>query len=237
MSGEPEGVAAALPPGALPFERALAAGCDDTLPIPYREILSPSSAPAIWLPFLAAHRSVDLWFDDWTEARKRAVVEAAILDARLKGTRSGTTRFLAYVDATLVDTVAYPARFVLGRAVVGRTPIAHGPFLARHLVRVETWRSPRAFVIGRSALASRDQIEAAVPHLIVTSGGAVINGSVVETPSREPLRRCLAALRAVKAPETEIRVDFGHHRRLTLADAPPLDGSTRLGAFVARTHL
>lgn len=237
MSAEPEGVSAALPPGALPFERALAAGFTDVLPVPYRVLLDPSTTPAGWLPFLAAHRSVDLWFDDWPDARKRAVVEAALLDARLKGTRAGTMRFLSYVDATLVDTVAYPARFVLGRAVIGRTPIGHAPFLARHLVRVETTRKPRAFVIGRSALASRDQIEAAVPHLIVTSGGEVIHGSILGTPSREPLRRCLTALRAAKAPETEIRVDFGHHRRLTLADAPPLDGSMRLGAFVARTHL
>lgn len=208
-------VTAALPPGALPFERALAAGFGDTLEVPYRRIMDPAQAPAAFLPFLAGHRSVDLWFDDWSEARRRAVVSAALTDARLKGTRSGSIRFLGYVDATLVDAVAYPARFVAGRARLGRTPIGHPAFLARYLVRVATETPPRAFVAGR----------------------AVLGRARCKTPDRTPIERCLIALRAAKAPESEIRVDFAHHRRLALRDAPLLDGSHRLGDFVARTKL
>ncbi len=231
--------AAELLPQRLPshWTRALAAAMSDELPVPIAEALDPSAAPMALLPWLAVHDGVRLWFSDWSAQTKRSVTTEALIAAWEVGTRAGASRYLSYVDATLVDAVAYPTRFVMGRAVVGRTPIGHGPFLARYLVRVETRHSSRAFVLGRSALASRDQIEAAVPHLIVTPGGSEINGSVLRSPSREPLRRCLVALRAAKAAETEIRVHFGHHRRLTLADAPPLDGSTRLGAFVARTKL
>lgn len=217
------------------WTRSLAAAMSDELPVPVTEAMDPATAPAVLLPWLAVHYGVRLWYSDWSEARKRQVIAEAPVAAFAVGTRAAVIRYLGYVDATLVDVVAYPARFVIGRSPIGRTPIGHPPFLARYLVRVET--SSRSFVIGRSAMASRDQIAAPTPHLVVTAGGTQIVGTPLRTPSREALDRCLAAMRAAKAPETEIRVDFGHHRRIQLLDAPLLDGSAALGDFVARSNL
>ncbi len=198
------------------LERALVAAMDDGgLPVPIRTIVDPAATPAAWLPWLAAHESVNLWFGDWSEARKRLVVTNAPLDAHYIGTRAGSIRYLAYVDGTLVDAVAYPTRFVLGRAVIGRTPINHPPFLARYLVKVETSTPPRALVLSRG----------------------VLGRARLKTPSREPFDRCLAAIRVAKAPETEVRVDFGVYRRLRLSDAPCLDAGYRLDSFIARSKL
>ncbi len=205
-----------LPRGAsAPAERALAAAMSDDLPVPIAEAVDPATAPVDLLPWLAVHDGVRLWFSDWPEAKKRRVIGEGLVAAWEVGTRAGEIRFLGYVDAALVDVVAHPARWVMGRAVLGRTPVGHPPFLARCLVRVATFAPPRAFVLGR----------------------AVVGWARTRTASREPLRRCLVALRAAKAPETEIRVSFEHRRRLRLSDAPPLDGSTRLGAFVTRSKL
>lgn len=206
---------ALLPGGSKPFTVAIAAAMTDTLPVPIREAVDPLRTPAAFLPFLAAHESVDLWFDDWPEARKRAMVAEAPVLAGKKGTRAASARFLSYVDAELVATVAYPARFVFGRARIGRTPVGHSAFVARYLLKIVTHTPPRAFVIGRSPMGRR----------------------LLKTPSREPFKRALAALRVAKAPETEYRADFAHKRPLQLSDGPLLDGSYRLGDFVSRRTL
>lgn len=197
------------------WTRALAAGMSDDLPVPIREAVDPAATPAALLPWLAVHDGVRLWFSDWSEEKKRRVVAEGLVAAFEVGTRAGAIRFLGYVDATLVDAVAYPARWIMGRAIIGRTPIGHPPFLARYLVKVETSIPKSTFVMGRSFLGR----------------------CYFRKPDRTPFDRCLAALRAAKAPETEIRVDFAHRRRLTLGDAPRLDGSHKLGDFVDRTKL
>lgn len=202
----------ATPPS---FEAALAYAMSDTLPVPLKAALDPQQAPVDLLPFLAVQDGVRLWFSDWTVARKRLVISASLTDCWLVGVRAGAVRYLSYVDATLVDAVAYPARFVMGRAVVGRTPVGHAPFLARYLVRVLTQKPPRALVMGRG----------------------ILGRARLKTPNRTPFERCLVALRAAKAPETEVRVDFGHRRCIRLSDGVPLDGTYKLGSFISRTKL
>lgn len=197
------------------FEIAAGEAMTDELPVPIRVVVDPQETPEDFLPFLAAHESVDLWFEDWPLQRKRDMVSEAPVLATLKGTRQGSIRFLSYVDGTLVDAVSYPEPFVMGRAVIGRTPVGHPAFVARYLVNVETVTPPHAFVMGR----------------------AVIGRSRLKTPSREKFKRVLIALRVAKAPETEMRVDFAHHRPLQIDDAPPLDGSFYLGQYVARNRL
>lgn len=208
-------VPSSLPSNATAFERAAGEGFSDVLPVPIREIVNPFQTPVAFLPFLAAHESVDLWFSDWVEARKRAMVAEAPVLARFKGTRHGAIRFLSYVDAEIIHAISYPARFVLGRAIIGHTPIGHPPFVARYLVKIVTHKPPRAHVIGRSPIGRR----------------------VLRTPSREPFNRALAALRAAKAPETEYRVSFAHKRPIQLSDGIPLDGSYRLGGYIDRRFL
>ncbi len=201
---------------AAPFERALAKAFTDVLPIPIRDLLDADRTPEAFLAFLAASESVDLWFADWSPARRRAMVRAARDGlAALKGTRAGPDAFIRFVDGVILDRISYPARFVLGRAKIGRTPIGHPPFTARYLVKVETFVPKRALVTGRG----------------------VLGRGVLRTPTREPLRRCLQALTASKGDATEYRADFAHRRVLRLDDAPSLDGGFRLGQFVNRTRL
>ncbi|MEW6257426.1 MAG: phage tail protein I [Pseudomonadota bacterium] len=208
-------VEAVLAPKSGPFVQALAAAMSDDLPVPIRQVLDPAEAPSAFLPWLAVHDGVRLWFSDWSEARKRTVITNGPTDAGMVGTRPGSVRYLSYVDGILLDAVVYPSRFVQGRAVLGRTPIGHPPFLARYLVKVETVTPPRALVLGRG----------------------VLGRARLKRPTREPFNRALAALRTAKAPETEYRVDFGHLRPLSIADAPPLDGTFALDAYVSRNWL
>lgn len=208
--------AALLPSSSDLFEVAAASALDDGgLPVPIQQIVDPATSPVAFLPWLAAHESVDLWFPDWAESRKRLVIANAPTDAWLKGTRAAAVRFLSYVDGALLDAVAYPARFAVGRAVLGHTPVNHPPFLARYLVNVATVEPGNPFVMGRAAIGS---------------------GSVRD-PDMTPINRCLMALRVARAPETQIRVSFAHHSPLSIDDAPPLDGSAFLGQWVARSNL
>jgi P2-related tail formation protein len=202
-----------LPREAGTFEKAVALALTDVLPVPLRTVLNPAQTPAAFLPFLAAQESVDLWYEDWSDDRKRAMIAEAVSLASRKGLRIGAVRFLSYVDATLVDAVAYPSPFIMNYSIVGRTPIGLKPFKANYLIRVDTTLERHAFVIGRSA-----------------------NGvDFLKRPSREKFDRCLAALRVAKGPETEIRVDFGYLRPLQIEDGPVLDDDLyALGDYVAR---
>lgn len=208
-------VATLLPSNSAAFERAIAEAMTDALPVPFGEIMDPATTPERFLPFLAAHYSVDLWFSDWSVPRKRQMIANAIRLARLKGTRAGTLGFLDYVDAQLLHIISHPERFVIGRSLIQSTPIGHRPFSARHLIKVETTTPPRAFVMGR----------------------AVIGRARLKAPSREPFARVLAALRVAKAPEAEYRVDFGHKRQWRLEDNIPLADEVLLGAYLNRTRL
>jgi P2-related tail formation protein len=208
-------VAAVLPPSPTAWENACAQAMSDDLPVPIAQIVDPTQTPEAFLPWLAAHESVDLWFPDWTDDRKRAVIENAWTDAALKGTRQGAVNFLSYVGGTLVDAIAYPARFVMGQAVLGRTPIDHPPFVARYLVNVATNEPPNCFVLGRAA----------------------VGVAAVTTPDPTPINRCLTAMRVARAPETQIRASFASQRQLAIEDAPPLDGSAYLGQWIPNTSL
>lgn len=201
--------------GSQPFARALAAAMSDDLPVPIREVMDPAQTPSAFLPFLAVHDGVRFWFSDWPVARKRTVIANGPTDAALVGTRPATHRYLGYVDGTVLDVVSYPTRFVLGRARIGPTPVGHPPWLARHLVKVDTATPSHGFVFAR----------------------AVLGRARMKTPPTEKFARAMAALRVAKTPETEYLVDFGHHRPLLLSDAPPLDGSLSLGAYVPRSRL
>ena len=204
-----------LPANATPFEEAAASGLSDGLPVPLRLIMDPATSPEAFLPWLAAHRSVDLWYSDWSTARKRQMVADAIRLARLKGTRDAVVEFLAFVDGLLIDTVAYPERFIFGRAIIGRTPVNHQPYVARYLVKTTTFRQPRAFVFGR----------------------AVIGRSILKTPDREKLKRCMTAITVAKAPETEVRVDFAHKRQANFGDGFTFGGGLTFGRYLDRTVL
>lgn len=64
-------------------------------------------APGI-VPLLAWERSVDLWYDDWSEAKKRDVVDRWYDHERLKGTPAGIRAFQRLVDAKVTALVLPP---------------------------------------------------------------------------------------------------------------------------------
>jgi phage tail P2-like protein len=217
-------VKALLPSSSGSFERAIAAGMSDTLPVPLDVVMDPYETPVAFLPWLAAHHSVDLWFEDWPVARKREMVAqcagvstaypASPLSA-LKGTFEGLKRYLEFVDAEIVDRIAYPSRFTLGRAVLGRTPVGHQPFVAHYLVRVLLQAHGNRFQIGRSAFGR----------------------SALTLVDQERLRRAKLAMAISKFAETQYTVTFAWRRGITFQDNLPIDGSHVFGGFIDRTRL
>ncbi|MDX6806311.1 phage tail protein I [Terrihabitans rhizophilus] len=204
-----------LPASSGPFTKAVSFAASDDLPVPLRAILGSATSPMDWLPFLAAHESVDLWFDDWSADRKRQMIAEAAELAALVGTRAALDRFLPFVDASIIDRISHPRRFVVGFSAIGLDPIGHKPFTAHLLVKVPLRFPSGAFVVGRSALR-RDALR---------------------TVDREPIRRVRRAVQAAKAPETLITINHGHRRPVTIDDGFPLDGSFRFGDFRDRKRL
>lgn len=204
-----------LPSSSGVFERALAAGMSDDLPIPFAQVMDPDTTPAPFLPFLASHRSVDLWYDDWSELRQRQMICEAPDLAELKGTHEGVVRFLGFVDAEVVDFVSYPARFVMGLSSPSYTPIGHPPFKARWLVKVLLDKPVNAFVLGLSALG-----RGALRKIDLT-----------------PVRRAKEAMRVAKAPETEYLITTAWRRQITFADEILIADGHPVGGYIDRTHL
>jgi len=206
------GAISLLPSNSRAFEWATALALTDALPVPIAEILDPATTPAAFLPFLAGHESVDLWFADWPMARKRQMVAEAVELAALKGTRKGLERFLAFVDAEITWQIAHPARFVIGSSAIGVRPIAHKPMTAHYIVRVPLALPANPFRVGRAALGRR----------------------ALTRVSLEPLRRAKIAAVVSKAPETLYSLNFAHRRRARFGDALPMDGTVTFGGFIHR---
>lgn len=204
-----------LPSNSGPFERAVAHAMTDELPVPIAQIMDPDTTPVEWLPWLAAHESVDLWFDDWSVERKRQMIKEATELAALKGTHEAALRFLGFVDAEVIDTVSYPARFRFGGSSKSFTPINHPPFKARYLIKVALTKPVNAFVFGQSAWGK----------------------GAFRTVDLEPIRRAKLALRVSKAPETEYLVSFAWRRPAIVGDAIPLEDELSIGGFVDRMRL
>lgn len=77
----------------------------DLLPTPIRAYWDPRTCPLDALKHLAHAFSVDLWYDDWPEDRKRSVVARSIELHRLKGTRTSPDEFALLVDAQVVRKI------------------------------------------------------------------------------------------------------------------------------------
>ncbi|MDG3580420.1 phage tail protein I [Rhizobium sp. YJ-22] len=214
-----------LPPSSTQaWEYAIAAGMSDELPVPYAQLMDPYETPAQWLPWLAGHYAVDLWYEDWPEARKReiiaqyagvSVVYPGEALPELKGSHIGVLRYLSFVDADVIDFISYPARFVMGLSAPSFTPVGHPPFKARYLVKVMLDKPVNAFVLGLSALGH----------------GAVRNVDLT------PVRRVKEAMRIAKAPSTEYLVTAAWRRQITFADEILIADGRPIGGFIDRTHI
>lgn len=81
-----------LPPNHTTFDRHIEQVIRrrfDSLPVEIlRQFWHPESCPLHLLPHLARQYSVDIWREEWSEERKRAVVAASPQLHRIKGTRA-----------------------------------------------------------------------------------------------------------------------------------------------------
>lgn len=205
-----------LPNDEGPIQNGIAFSASDELPVPIAQILDPFATPARFLPWLAAHNGVRLWWSDWPEERKRRIIDDWPRLASLIGTRAAAVAFLAYVDAEVVAKRSYPARFPVGRMAAGRsTPIRHPAHTAQFLIKVRLRAHPRAICVGRTAVGR----------------GAVLG------VDREPLRRARAALVASKAPGSEYSASFAHRSPITVDDGFDLDAGLAFGDFMDRASL
>lgn len=75
-----------LPASASTLERDVVDVIASSQPVGIRDIWNPDTCPPRFLPWLAHTFSVDRWDSDWTEAEKRAAVNAAFFVHKHKGT-------------------------------------------------------------------------------------------------------------------------------------------------------
>nr|WP_275588909.1 phage tail protein I [Croceicoccus hydrothermalis] len=109
-----------MPPNAGGFERAFedATAARAALPVHLvRDVMDPDRCPADYLGFLAWHYSIDLWDDEWPEAKKRNVCRNALALHRGKTTLAGIRAHLDLVDVKLVRAIRPPARGFLRGAM------------------------------------------------------------------------------------------------------------------------
>lgn len=204
-----------LTPASTLFERSFVDAIDSAMPVPVRTLLNPSITPPDWLPWLAVHEGVSLWFEDWTDARKRQMIQQALELAGLVGTLAAAERFLAFVDAEIIHKVSYPARRPVGRIIVRITPIQFQAFIARYLVKVVLKVHRRSSLVGYRAVGRKAALSF----------------------NREPLRRAKVALSASKAPETAYSINFAHRVPISLDDGVDLGGGFPFGEFRDRQRL
>ncbi|ALX94643.1 phage tail protein [Serratia fonticola] len=95
-----------LPTGSTPLERNVAEACAgiSDLKVPLRDLWNPDTCPVKFLPYLAWARSVDRWDESWPEATKRAVVKAAFILHKRKGTMSAVRRAIMPLGFELSPT-------------------------------------------------------------------------------------------------------------------------------------
>jgi hypothetical protein len=108
-----------LPAASTAWERAVeeASATFEILPVPIADLWNPDKCPEHMLPWLAVTHSVDLWRPGWPVWKKRQVIREAIQLARLKGTQAALERYLAQVDAELVNIVTPPVKMFLGKSM------------------------------------------------------------------------------------------------------------------------
>ncbi len=126
------------------------------IPAPITDLWHPDRCPAALLPYLAWGLGVDLWEDDWPEGRKRRMCWDAIALKRLKGTFNGVQRYLAYIDAEIVDAVLPPQGVFARQPDPERQRRFRERFaqLRIYPFRIREQADARGFYAGRSYIGS-----------------------------------------------------------------------------------
>lgn len=105
-----------LPPNATDAERALATvtGRVTAIPTPIDIVKRPMQTPAAFLPFAAWEYSVDVWNEDWPQARKRAVTQRSIALHMRKGTAYCIREYVRYADGAVLSIERPPMKTFSG---------------------------------------------------------------------------------------------------------------------------
>jgi hypothetical protein len=148
-----------LPEGnSSPLERVLASVGRrvQEIPAPIDLLKRPLKTPSGFLPHLGFEFSVDIWKAGWTDARKRAVINASLLLHARKGTAYALREYARYADAEALKIERPPIKVFSGKSL---TKAEREAWLAR-LPQVRVWRiadrgaaSPyKAFLNSRSGV-------------------------------------------------------------------------------------
>lgn len=131
-----------VPRNATPMERAFSLASADQPRLPAEllgALYDPMACPERLLPYLAWAFSVDIWKEEWSTEKKRAVIAASPALHRLKGTKPGLEKHLDIVGASLVRLRQPPAKFIPDPAL---TKEEREAYLARfRQIRVYPFRS------------------------------------------------------------------------------------------------
>lgn len=133
-----------LPPGSTQLQQALeqvAAGVLD-IPVPFRDLWSPTDCRIEDLPWLAWGLSIDIWDSNWSEQQKRDAVADAISFQRRKGTPASLRVVLDRFD-TLIGIVEWsqdrinldPYSFRLELPLVAESDVIYDEALVGQILR------------------------------------------------------------------------------------------------------
>jgi phage tail P2-like protein len=147
-----------LPPNSTKAERALAgvSARIDAIPVPIDTLWDADRCPAALLPWLAWSLSVDVWRDDWTEARKRTAIRSALPRHRTKGSFGAVRRALAdlgHPDAVIHEGA--PPSLYDGSILYGGSRVyAGGGSWAQYAVEIPGGLSAEAYAALGESLAA-----------------------------------------------------------------------------------
>lgn len=121
-----------------PLERVLASVGRrvQEIPAPIDLLKRPLKTPSGFLPHLGFEFSVDIWKAGWTDARKRAVINASLLLHARKGTAYALREYTRYADAEVLKIERPPMKVFSGKSL---TKAEREAWLAK-LPQVRVWR-------------------------------------------------------------------------------------------------
>ena len=97
-----------LPPNSTPWELAQSLTSANRRPLPTdlpRLVWNPDVCPVDLLPYLAWGLGLEIWKDDWPEAKKRALIKRIWLLKRRKTTLQGIRDYVDLVGGVIVKAV------------------------------------------------------------------------------------------------------------------------------------
>lgn len=230
--------ASLLPQNATPWETAHeltdAQRWADLDPSIITKVKDALQCDAWFLGVLGWERSVDLWYDDWSEEKKRHVVDKWFEYERLKGTVEGFRRFYSLVGAEMRKATLHPQAVYPRR---GWNAVERARYLAQ-FQQIRIYPKVPVTEFGRGFFASsRARSRAFAGHVAATQYRVTIDTVVREARLYDPVTDEEAVLtrREVVKEVVHVGQAYDHEdivlpaRRLGFYAGDHLDGRNFLG--------